>query len=177
MISIISPCRHCRQHLDAYIAGELPLKTRRHLARHLDQCEGCYQAYRQRGELRLELQQVIPLVGKSHAPDFDALWTVIKAEIVTVEKPRMGHYQFRLSVALAMFVLLAIVPLMISGRDVTAAALPLQPVPQTDVSLTPTGYDPLVVAATVTASQTKESIFIPLASAPPTVPGPVVSNK
>lgn len=177
MIPTLSPCRHCRQHLDAYIAGELPPKTRNRLARHLDQCESCYQAYRQHGELRTDLQHGVPLVGKGHAPDFDALWTVIKSEIATAEKPRMSEYPLRLSVALAMFVLLAFLPLLMSGRDVTAASLPLQPVPETDVSLTPTGYDPLVVAATVTAAQTKESIFIPLASAPPTVPEPLDSNE
>jgi anti-sigma factor RsiW len=177
MIPMISPCRHCRHHLDAYIAGELPPKTRARLARHLDQCEKCYQAYRKQTALRAELQSIMPSVGKAHQPDFDALWSAIKTEIVIVERPIAAQTPMRLSVALAMLVLLVFLPLLMSGRDVTAAALPLQPVPELDVSLTPTGDDPLVVAATMTASQTKESVFIPLASAPPTVPEPVVSNE
>lgn len=160
-------CRHTQKNLDAFIDNTLPQRARRRIARHIDLCPTCYQEFVRRRDLRRELQHSLPLVGRSHAPDFERLWGSIRAEL-----PRSGprYMQFRYGLAAFMLLLALLVPFTMGHQELSA--IPQQPSPQTEASTqTPAGTDKPLVVATAIASSTETSSLVE-GTSPPTLPEP-----
>jgi anti-sigma factor RsiW len=160
-------CRYCRAHLQAYIDGELSLKSRRRVSQHLDRCPACYSIYVQQRDLSRELRQSIPMVGQRGVPDFKQMWGAIQAELPQPQ-PRLN--QARYGLALLAFTLMLIVPFTMGHRDISLMP-PSPPAPQLlEKHETPDVTEPAAVA-TAAASITVESEMKP-ATLLPTVPEP-----
>lgn len=167
-------CWRCQRNLDAYLDHELPSHIRRRVARHLDDCPRCYQAYIQRRELRHELQRTLPLVGRGDAPDFTALWGAIQAELPRpASSPRPYHMRFGLA-ALALMVMF-LLPFTLRHHEASSSTPARHPVPVAAVTDTPESTEPVGVVATVVASITRESQLIPATSVP-TMPEPGIQE-
>jgi len=159
-------CKLYQRQIDAYLDKRLSPRARRRLARHIDDCPGCYRAYAQRRDLRRDLQANVPLVGRHHNPDFDRMWGTIQAEL---PQPRYPQMSFRYGLAALMLLLALVVPFTMGNRDL-AHTPPDQPQPYTDIATeTPPGGQ-AIAAATLAAPATHES-DLELAT-PPTLPEP-----
>jgi anti-sigma factor RsiW len=160
-------CHDCRTQLQSYIDGELSLKARVRISRHLDRCPVCYNLYAQKRDFSRELQQVMPLVGQRGAPDFTKMWDAIQSEI---PQPQPRFYQARYGLALLAFTLMLIMPFTMEHRDVSLTP-PSPPAPALLAQHeTPDVTEPVAVA-TVAASLTVESEFKSVTQLP-TVPEP-----
>ncbi len=160
-------CRFSRANLDNFLDSTLAPRARRRVARHIDACPACYDAYNRRRDLRRELQQGIPLIGRSHTPDFERMWNAVRVEI-----PRPARRtQFRYGFVALLLLLALLVPFTMGNHELTRA-VPVPPVPQTDASNeTPTSADGAELVATVAASSTNTSTLAQ-ETAPPTLPEP-----
>ncbi len=142
-------CRYWQFNLDAFLDGRLTLGMRRRIARHIDHCPSCYQAYVQRRELRRELQQSLALVGHDHQPNFAQMWQAVQTEI-----PRTGvrRAQFRYGLVLLLLLLGLVLPFTLGNREL-GRAVPMQPQPHTEESITeaPSGPEPAVKVTAVAA--------------------------
>ncbi len=158
-------CHYTRVRLDAFIDAELSPRVRRRVAQHLDRCPHCDRAYRQRRELRRELQQTLPLVGTHVTPDFAALWVDIRAEIPRKSPPR----KFRYGLVMLLLAMALVTPFTMGNGRVTQV-LPDQPVPEAQLA-TETGEDVTLPAlqATAVAASTRAGW---LSDSPPTMPEP-----
>jgi anti-sigma factor RsiW len=158
-------CRYCRANLDAFLDSTLAPRARRRVARHIDSCATCYDAYTRRRDLRRELQQGIPLVGRNHTPDFDRIWSAVRVEIPRLQARRT---RYRYGFAVLMLLLALLVPFTMGNHELTRA-VPVPPVPETEASTeTPASADAPELLATVAVSSTAQD------SAPPTLPEPDV---
>lgn len=161
-------CRYCRANLDAFMDRALTPRARRRVARHIDSCPSCYEVYTLRRELRRELQQAIPLVGRGHTPDFERIWGAVRVEI---PRPSGRQAQFRYGFAALLLLLALLVPFTMGNHELTRA-VPVPPVPYTDVSNeTPASAEEPQLVATVAASSTTSSSPAQ-ETAPPTLPEP-----
>jgi anti-sigma factor RsiW len=165
-------CHNCQRRLDAYLDQRLPPRQRRWVARHLDTCPACYAACIERRELRRELQRSLPLVGKSHTPDFGAIWGAVQAELPRHEPP--PPYRMRYGLALLALIIVFLLPLTGAGREARAALPPTHPAPVVASTQSPEITEAVVVA-TSTALVTHESNLTTLSS-PPTLPEPATQT-
>lgn len=158
-------CRYSRANFDAFLDGTLAPRARRRIARHLDACPACYEAYSRRRDLRRDLQQTIPLVGRNHTPDFERMWNAVRVEI---PRPQSRRTQYRYGFAALLLLLALLVPFTMGNHELTRA-VPVPPVPAIEVSTeTPASADAPELVATVAASSTAPN------NAPPTLPEPDV---
>lgn len=158
-------CRYCRANLDAFLDNRLAPRARRRVAKHIDSCPACYDAYTRRRDLRRELQQGIPLVGRSHTPDFERIWSAVRVEI---PRPQTRRTQYRYGFVALLLLLALLVPFTMGNHELTRA-VPVPPVPETEASSeTPASADDPELVATVAASSTNMA----QESAPPTLPEP-----
>jgi anti-sigma factor RsiW len=159
-------CRYVRANLDKFLDGDLSIGARRRVARHVDTCPACYAAYTQRRDLRRDLQQALPLVGRTPAPDFNRMWDVIRADL-----PRPQRTQFRYGLVMLILTLALLVPLTMGNHELARPAA-YAAVPHTEVSTeTPDHAGEPVAAATLTAASTITSDLV-RETAPPTLPEP-----
>lgn len=158
-------CRYCRANLDAFLDQTLAPRGRRRVARHIDSCPTCYDAYTRRRELWRELQQNIPLVGRSHTPDFERMWQAVRVEI---PRPQTRRAQYRYGFVALLLLLALFVPFTMGNHELTWA-VPVPPVPEVEASTeTPASTDSPKLVVTVAAASTDMARD----SAPPTLPEP-----
>ncbi len=166
--------RHCETYLDAYLDHDLPPRKRQWVARHLDQCPDCYRAYRQKRDLRAELQRSVPLVGQRQQPDFGALWTNIQREIPqppSIFAPVRMRFGLTAIAVMVMFLL----PFTMGHRDARLALPPTYPLPVSAATEAAESTEP-VAEATQVASLTLES-KLHAATSVPTLPEPVTHES
>lgn len=158
-------CRVYRLQLDAFLDGRLAPRARQRLACHLDHCPACDRVYNLRRDLRRELTQAVPLVGRDHAPDFDRMWQAVRAEL---PRPVSRQMPFRYGLVMLLVVVALLVPFTLGHHD-GARPIPNQPVPQLEqATRTPDRSGP-VAQMTAVASVTLDSSQ---AALPPTLPEP-----
>lgn len=165
--------RHCENDLDAYLDQSLPPRKRQRVARHLDACPACYRAYRQKRDLRAELQRALPLVGQRHEPDFAALWGNIQREIPQPQ-PVLPPGRMRLGLAALMVMMMLMLPFIAGQHEAALAQLPTYPRPLVVATESPESTEP-VTEASLMASLTRESQFVSVTSVP-TLPEPDVQE-
>ncbi len=123
-------CKYCQSRLVAYIHNELPIKQRREVSRHLDNCETCYAVYLQQQDLAHDLANAVPSIGAGFKPDFSRVWVAMyndSARSRSVSAPYSLHYGL---VALVV-TLLFLIPLTMGSNHITLASPPTQPAPLT----------------------------------------------
>ncbi|MCA9913575.1 MAG: hypothetical protein KC496_09515 [Anaerolineae bacterium] len=134
--------RYARARMAAYVNGELPPKTRRFVARIIDEDPRCYQAYRIQRQAQQELQRTLPLVGKPQAGQLDALWQQISTEMElpepeVIQQPGIRFkpsYSLGYGLAGGFLLLLLTLPYAMGAGMVTASAVPRQPQPHAIVT-------------------------------------------
>lgn len=121
--------RYCKARMLAYIRGELPPRSRRRMARYLDECPRCYQEYQRQRSTLLELERTLPAFGAASGEQLGRIWTRVQADM----QRRPGGLRpiiYHASYGLAALMLLVILMLPLAGTGGSAAAAPLmQPEP------------------------------------------------
>jgi anti-sigma factor RsiW len=147
-------CRYCKSRLTAYIQGELAPKSRRRIARHLDECSSCYMEYVRQRDLSDQLAVRVPVIGQPKAPQLQKIWAGIQADMQPPKRTARRRYPYQARyglVALAM-VLVLLVPLILGNRNVPFS-VPSQPAPPTAVTQAPrssASESPMTVALVLT---------------------------
>lgn len=121
-------CRHCRTHLDAYIASELPRAAGAQVARHLDACPTCYAEYTRRRDLVRDLRRAVPTIGRDHEPDFERLRRGILVELRRAGPPPR-YTQMRYGLAALSLTLILIMPFFMGGGGMRALPPVQHPAP------------------------------------------------
>ena len=129
-------CRYCQSHLNAYIEGELPLKARRRVARHLDECPTCYHVWLKHRDLSENLERFVPMAGQPGAPQLQRIWESIEATMQPSSLSRPRHLRMRYGFAMLMMALGLLLPLTLGNRNVPFS-VPSQPAPPTAATLAP----------------------------------------
>ena len=164
MIRNFLACGYCQARLDAYLDDTLNPRARRRVARHIDSCPSCYRVYVQRRELRRELQNEVPLVGRDHEPDFGRMWAAIRADL---PRPKPRYAQFQLGLVALLLLLVMMVPFMMGNHEL-ARALPPQPQPHEEsAAQTAESTEPVAVATVAATSEINTEYAVP-----PTQPEP-----
>jgi len=137
--------------MSAYVNGELPPKTRRFIARMIDEDSHCYEAYLAQRQVQEELHRALPLVGKPEPDQLDALWHQISAEIVPAEtssrtsRPQLKPtYSLGYGLAAGFLLLLLTLPYTIGVGTANASAVPHQPQPAQLVTEEVPSYEPKI---------------------------------
>lgn len=143
---------YCKLRMVAYLNGELPPVSRQRVARFIDDCPDCYREYVRQRDLRRELTNVLPRFGQPEPGQLDRIWANIQADM-RPNKPtgRTNRYfQARYGLATLLLVVALVLPYLISGQQVSRAAV-TQPTPRTVVQAATNSPDEPVPFAPVTA--------------------------
>jgi anti-sigma factor RsiW len=136
-------CQHTRDHLVAYINGELGRRRTRRIADHLRGCETCYAAYVRERDTARNLTSELTLLGRADAPQFDALWSHIETQLTTApatRAPRPASWTSGL-VGVALAMLVALPWTLFADEWVASAAFPIVATPAMMPEETPAGTD------------------------------------
>jgi anti-sigma factor RsiW len=160
-------CRYCNAQMAAYTHGELPLKARRRIARHLDECSACYAKYNEARELNQQLGYFVPLIGQPHAPQLQRIWAGVQAGM-TPPPNKQNRYplSLRYSFVAFMLVLTFLLPLTLGNRNVPFS-VPSQPKPPAVTTVVPvTKEKPAVAVALVVTDDKYKPLRISLRNTP-----------
>jgi len=130
-------CRYCEARLTAFIHGELPLKARRRIARHLDECPACYAKYQRQRDLADELSRHIPLVGQPRPGQLLRMWSAVQAEMSPAPRALLMRRSPRYGLVTLMLLLVTLLPLTMGNQNVAFGSLPTQAVPASVSTGTP----------------------------------------
>jgi anti-sigma factor RsiW len=127
--------RYVKARLAAYLDGELPAKTRRFIARQIDENPLAYREYIRARQTKQVLDDALPSFGKAEAGQLKAVWANIQSELQNTEKPMRSrpvrsHFSFGYGLAVAFFALLLISPFAFDAHRVSASSVPSQPSPE-----------------------------------------------
>ncbi len=161
-------CRYCQAQMTAYIHGELPLKARRRIARHLDECPTCYARHDKARELDQQMRYSVPLIGQAQTPQLQRIWAGIQADM-TPPPPERTRYPLSLRysfVALVLVLTFFLLPLTLGNRNVPFS-VPSQPKPPAVVTNVPvTKEKPAVSVALVVTDDKYKPLRISLRNTP-----------
>jgi anti-sigma factor RsiW len=127
--------RYVKARLAAYLDGELPTKTRRFIARQIDENPLAYREYIRAKQSKQVLEDALPSFGKPEAGQLNAVWANIQSELQKEETPKqrrplLSHFSFGYGFALALFTLLLIAPFAFDAQRVSASTVPSLPAPE-----------------------------------------------
>jgi anti-sigma factor RsiW len=127
--------RYVKARLAAYLDGELPVKTRRFIARQIDENPLAYREYIRAKQSKQVLEDALPSFGKAEAGQLNAVWANIQSELQKDERPKqrralLSHFSFGYGFALALFALLLLAPFAFDAHRVSASSVPEQPAPE-----------------------------------------------
>lgn len=105
-------CKDCRHHLRGYIERDLPPMLRRRVATHLDECASCYRAYQRERELIGELNERVPLIGRSEGTRFSAIWNTVQTEMGKPQRSSWSRLPKRYLVVATVLVIIILLPSM-----------------------------------------------------------------
>lgn len=130
------------RHLPAYIRGELPVESRREIARWIDVDAGVEMAVDDLRRTDADLRRELGGLGRAAPSQLERGWAQIGAAL-DGRAPlwRLGAVSdWRRSAAAAVMAALLLIPLLVSGTAAASVFIPTQPRPQTiDDVITPTG--------------------------------------
>lgn len=149
--------RYCKSRMVAFINGELPLKSRRRVARYIDECEECYAEYIRQKQLVRDLEYKLPVIGEPSDSQMDKMWAGIQASLQANTRPKRRTYHTRYGILTLAFVLAVIVPFTLgNGLPTTVASAATQPAPENEsiaeTTVAPFDYAQPIAMATVTAN-------------------------
>lgn len=129
--------RYVKARMAAYLDGELPVKTRRFIARQIDENPLCYQEYIRARQTKQTLERELPVFGRAGQKQLDAIWANIQAEMQTREtrpvvtnRPR---YTWGYGLAAIVFAMILLAPFALDASRVNAATIPQHPLPEVAV--------------------------------------------
>jgi len=121
--------RYCEARMVAFLNGELSPKSRRRVARYIEECPRCYAEYVRQRELQRELASGLPVLGQPRPEQMNRIWTGIHREIFPAQsRPSRPHY-FRSSLVTLASILVMVLSLLLLDKDRTLAAMVTQPSP------------------------------------------------
>jgi anti-sigma factor RsiW len=126
---------YCKRRMVAYINGELSERSRRRMARYIDECADCHAEYTRQRCTQREIHDRLPSIGRPQAGQLDRIWTAIQADL---SRPATANYQpqrFQLRYGFAVMLMVAalVFPLLFSDGGVSPAAA-TQPTPDARVA-------------------------------------------
>jgi anti-sigma factor RsiW len=130
-------CRYCEARLTAFIHGELPLKARRRIARHLDECPTCYARYLRRRDLADELSRHIPRIGQPERGQLQRVWSGIQAEMTPTPRALYLRRSPRYGLVTLVLLLVMLLPLTMGNQNVAFSSVPTQAFPAAASTGTP----------------------------------------
>ncbi|MCU0514050.1 MAG: anti-sigma factor [Anaerolineae bacterium] len=137
----IIACHYTRARLPAFLHQELPLATRRYVARHIERCPHCRSLYEAHRQTHHDLLRDLPHMGQPAKTDLARLWSRIQPELARppVRQPAPPRPALLVyGVTAALLLMMILLPLSGSGGTVRAA-VPQHPAPQTIIApATPT---------------------------------------
>ncbi len=173
--------RYVKARMTAYLDGDLPVKTRRFIARQIDENPLCYREYIRAKQTRQEIERTLPVFGKADSGQLDNLWANIQAELnqPETESVPMSHrpgYSLSYGVAMLILVIIMLAPFAIdAGRSSISPeshSLPEHLTGQTSPASTPDAEFRAVAVAVNTEVQVTSASRIPLQNTPaPRTPG------
>jgi anti-sigma factor RsiW len=127
--------RYVKARLAAYLDGELPAKTRRFIARQIDENPLAYQEYIRARQTKQSLERALPSFGKPESGQLNAVWANIQREMQKEERPPRNRrlrpqYSFGYGFAVVLIALLMIAPFAFDAQRVSASSVPSQPSPE-----------------------------------------------
>lgn len=100
---------YCRQHMTAFINGELPEHARRRVARYIDSSPDCYKLYIQERQLQRDLRGELITLARPHSAELSRVWQSIQSEMErkSVNRAPVFHKRYGLvTVTLLLMILL-----------------------------------------------------------------------
>ena len=127
--------QYCKRRMVAYINGELSERSRRRMARYIDDCTDCYAEYTRQRRIQREIHDRLPSIGRPQAGQLDRIWTAIQADL---SRPATTNYQpqrFQLRYGFVVMLMVAalIFPLWFGDGGVSTVAA-TQPTPDARVA-------------------------------------------
>lgn len=127
--------RYVKNRMTAYLDGDLPVKTRRFIARQIDENPLCYREYIQAKQSRQEIERSLPTFGKAENGQLDTIWANIQAELNQPETgpaPMMMRPRYSLSygVAMIIFAIIMLTPYALDVRRADESPVPQHPLPE-----------------------------------------------
>lgn len=177
---------YVKNRMTAYLDGELSIKSRRFVARQIDENPLCYQEYILAKQTKQELERSLPMIGKADAPQLDNLWANIQAELnqpdeiaAPIRSIRRPSYSLSYGVAVLLFALLLLTPFAIDASRASISPIPQHPLPEEITGLTSRAGTPApdstaIALAVNTTSQVQTTLGseMPLQNTPaPRTPG------
>jgi anti-sigma factor RsiW len=126
--------RYVKARLAAYLDGELADKTRRFIAREIDENPLAYREYIRAKQTKQELERLLPVFAKPEAGQLNAIWANIQSELQKEEKPLRAkprpQFSFAYGMAMMLVAMLMLAPLAFNAQVVNADSVPSQPSPE-----------------------------------------------
>lgn len=171
--------RYVKARMTAYLDGELSIRSRRFVARQIDENPLCYREYILAKQSKQELERTLPTFGKADTPQLEKLWANIQAELNQADEVmpkqvmRRPSYSLSYSVAVLVLAIILLTPFAIDVSRASISPIPEQPSPEDTVGVTSRAGTPapdstaiaLAVDTTVQVQTTAQS-EIPLQNTP-----------
>lgn len=140
--------RYAKARMPAFVNGELPPKSRRFIARLIDDDSRVYQDYIRQRQTKQELERQLPTFGRPDSGQLDALWTTIQTQISSKDTADSvsrsvspSRYPVGYGLAMILCVVALSIPLTFDSTKASASSLPQQPQPEIAVTLTTPSRD------------------------------------
>ncbi len=142
--------RFVKMQMSAYINGELDARTRRIVARMIDQDPRCYAEYQRYSRMHSELQRAVPLIGKPAPDTLGAIWENIALELTMPPVAREVQTRSRTRFGMMAMIIFALVmlPMMIETDSQVDPVIPAHPLPEIVASSTATAQGLVSTAGT-----------------------------
>lgn len=152
---------YCKSRMVAFINDELPLKSRRRVARYIDECDVCYAEYIQQKQLQRDLVYKLPIIAEPSKAQVDIIWAGIQASLHPNARPVRRRYRARYGVITFAVLLVVMLPFMLGNAlPSTAVYAATQPLPFNvsiaETTVAPSYYARPVAMSTMTAEHQRQ---------------------
>jgi anti-sigma factor RsiW len=151
--------RYCKTRMVAYLNGELPSKSRRRVARYIDECSDCYLEYIRQRDLQQDLRHRLSVFGTPYPGQLDQIWGAIQDELDIPHRTSIRPWYLRYGLVTLVFMLVMLLPLTLLRGEVTSAVMVTQPTPEENRNAVITSAPPQptsVAVATLTVDITDQ---------------------
>lgn len=152
--------RYVKAHLAAYLDGELPAKTRRFIARQIDENSLCYEAYIRARQTKQALERDLATFGRAEQRQLDDIWANIQSELKADNRAIISisrtSYSWGYGLAAMMLVMILLAPFVLDANRLGVSDVPEHPLPEMAVTQTSPAKTESVNATSVALAQDTE---------------------
>ncbi|MGB1288479.1 MAG: anti-sigma factor family protein [Aggregatilineales bacterium] len=132
-------CRYNQARMPAFVSGDLPVETRRFIARHMETCPACRAEYERQKAAARNFTREMPVFASPLESRLDTLWASIAQELKQTPAPETALPQqsatmppkLRYGFAVMMFIVaIMVMPSALRYGVDAQPGVPSQPVPQ-----------------------------------------------